>query len=285
MVSFSNPLFSLAGQKERLSNVIGTLRASLGSGKVTADIKNPTLKAGVEFVANNPYTTAGIIAAGASSAARSIIGSTISKASPLTKAGLAAGSLYAGSVVISSPTAATSIIKGASEITPEQLVKGGIETGKAIESNTVDGWTAALKQNKGVAIIGGAILGSSLIKAAPQIGSSITNLQLKQEIAKQSEILSDLTKGSKPIDNTLLSYADNVAKYNAPLLAAGKPPEISEISDFSDPAAATVSSPITDTPTPSDTVPKRSRSSRSKKIPSIRISNKNVLMEVKRYAS
>jgi hypothetical protein len=71
MSIFDNRFFSVAGQKERLQNVVDTLKIAVNpfsSQKITATTASPAVNKALEAVANNPYTTAGALALGATAA-------------------------------------------------------------------------------------------------------------------------------------------------------------------------------------------------------------------------
>lgn len=64
---FKQPFLSIAGQKERIVNVGKTINAAfnpLSKDKVVANTSNKTVNKALQTVANHPYATAGVIAAG-----------------------------------------------------------------------------------------------------------------------------------------------------------------------------------------------------------------------------
>ena len=61
MARFKNKFLSIKGQKERLSNVVNVLKAPFTGGQVVANVKNPTIKKGLELVSNNPFKTAAVV--------------------------------------------------------------------------------------------------------------------------------------------------------------------------------------------------------------------------------
>ena len=78
---FKSSFFSIAGQKERLTNVVDVLKQSLNpfsKEKPVANVNNKVLKAGLEFVAANPYTSAALVAAPAAAGSRALITTSIS---------------------------------------------------------------------------------------------------------------------------------------------------------------------------------------------------------------
>ena len=89
-MAFTNSFFSIAGQKERISNVgqvLGIATGVYNPQKLTISASTPskTLNKGLEIVANHPYATAGVVATGITAAklAPSILAGT-SKAATTT---------------------------------------------------------------------------------------------------------------------------------------------------------------------------------------------------------
>lgn len=159
MSIFSNPFFSLAGQKERLTNVANVLSIAanpFSSGKVTANVQNSTVKAATEFIANNPYTTAAIVATGGSGAGRTAVSTAISGLSTSTKVAAAVISIPAASALASSERSRTAVINTASDLTPEKLAKFGNRVGTAIENPNLSTLKDAAFENKTLLIAAGA---------------------------------------------------------------------------------------------------------------------------------
>ena len=136
---FQNPFFSLSGQKERIENTAQTLSAvvqNIGStvtfgkipsaGKISSPLTG-SKGAAAEFIANNPLSTAGLIAGGSSVAGAAKTAFT--NAGIVTKGGV----LLGVGVLGSSDKARTATIKAASQLTPESLVKGGTQLGTVID--------------------------------------------------------------------------------------------------------------------------------------------------------
>jgi hypothetical protein len=127
-MAFKNSFFSVAGQKERISNVGKVLGIATGiynptKTTIQANTSSKTANKVIEAVSNHPYASAGIVAAGvtaaklapsivasASTKAPSVIGSSFSTGTKLAvagAAGLAAGSLLSGKGGNSEPTQIT----------------------------------------------------------------------------------------------------------------------------------------------------------------------------------
>lgn len=114
-MAFTKPFFSIAGQKERISNVGKVLGIATGVYNpqkltITASTPSKTLNYGLEAVANHPYIAAGAVAGGITAAkyiptiaagTKAAVGTTIAKSSfsTGTKLAVAAGTgLLAGSL-------------------------------------------------------------------------------------------------------------------------------------------------------------------------------------------
>lgn len=61
MALFQKPFFSIAGQKERLANVVGVLKAPFTGGSVKANTSSKAVNAVLATVANHPLATATVV--------------------------------------------------------------------------------------------------------------------------------------------------------------------------------------------------------------------------------
>lgn len=200
MVSFGK-FFSIEGQKKRLANVVNVFK-SIPSGTVQANVKSKTLKTGLEFVANNPLTAAGLATpvglAGKSIAAKGIK-ATVSKiaskvgALPLkAKVGAAFAAPAAAVVAANVPT--STLIKVAGGVTPEaggRLVADVISAVKGKKSVK-----DIIKENPiGIGIIaaGAALVGA---KALPQVAGLI---QGQRQLQATKNVEKALTANPIPI--------------------------------------------------------------------------------------
>lgn len=136
MSIFENKFFSVAGQKERLTNVVNVLKSSLNpfdKNKVVANVENKTAKAALEFVANNPYTTAGL-----ATGATAIIKAPVAAAAKVAKVAISnpvksSLAVVAVGAAAKSQTVRTTLIKSAGKLTPENLLQVGAKTGEFID--------------------------------------------------------------------------------------------------------------------------------------------------------
>lgn len=202
MAIFKNKFFSKEGQKERLTNVVNVLKASItGSDKVVANVSNPVVKKTVETVANKPFTTAAAVAvvanpvaaAGTAKAVATSIGSSISNASLGTKVGLAVATPIATSAVINSPKLQKEIVNA-----PSSLSNIGKNIGKAVEDPTANNFKNIVKENPAITgvVIGGTALAvgtgaSGVIATALNTQAVKENTALSKELALNTDNLKD----------------------------------------------------------------------------------------------
>ena len=105
MLKFKNRFFSKAGLKERGRNIVDVYKIALNPfsrNRIKANVKNKTLKKGLELVANNPYKTAAVIAGGVTAAryalpaAKALIAKTGAAKIGGAAAGVATGAAISG---------------------------------------------------------------------------------------------------------------------------------------------------------------------------------------------
>lgn len=269
-MQFENPFFSIEGQKERFSNVGSVLKASFGSGTVSADIKQPLIKSAVEYVANNPYTSMALLGGGGSIATAAIKKATTTTFGTIATIG--AGSAAIG-YVATNPNSVAPLIEHAPSI--EKAFSIGQQAGELMKPNTnlttTEKVTTFVKNNPVLTAAAGAAGLYGAVKLAPSVSTAISNLSTRSQIKKQTELLQDITDQ----ETLLSSYADKVATYNAPLLAAGSNQIIETPTDFSsseDPAT----NAIVATPSPKDVAPKSKATRSYKKTQPIKINNRNI---------
>jgi len=164
--------------KERLRNVGAVLSIAVNpfaKGKIESTIKNPVLKATTEFIANSPYTTAGVIAGGAS-VIKGGIGKAISALSTKTKVVGSGLALVATPAIIGNPQIATGAIKVVGAVTPENIIATTFQASRLTATPTLQGLKEFASENKltlGVLAGLGAVVGAT--KVAPAI-SNISNI-------------------------------------------------------------------------------------------------------------
>jgi hypothetical protein len=226
MSIFSQPFLSVAGQKERLSNVVNTLKASVFSGKVQANVSNPTLKKVLETASNNPFTTAGVIAgainpSGALATAQagaSKLYTSFTSAKLATQVAVVGGSVVGANILVSSPKARQTVME-----TPSSLANVGKNVGGYIENPSVENASKIFKENP--AIVGGlGLIGISLAgyKAASALSGALQTSAINKNTKAilSSDAKNPLTSESLPsLDNiqssALSEYIPNVSDLSA----------------------------------------------------------------------
>lgn len=212
-MSFTQPFLSVAGQKERLVNVADVLSSPFKftgeKTKVIANVNNPLLKSGLEFVANNPLETAFL-------ATPMGYGSVIKGISSLPTKVKVAGSaigLVALPAAISNPNLGAAAINLVSSITPTQLVKTGIAGGQATKDigkepgkETLQKVIDFAKENKNTLLVGGA---TAAAFALPTIFGAYSTSKQTNAFEKQAE---EAEKQTKLLEKSLSKTKDNEIK-------------------------------------------------------------------------
>jgi len=212
---FRNKFFSLAGQKERLTNVKDVLSIAINpfsKDRVKANVKNRTGKAALEFVANNPFTTAGLATpigltgkSIAASGLKATAGKVATRIGALpTKTKIIAGTIGigAGSAALSAPK--DQVIKVASGLTPESFAKAGKDVGSIrSRGNIID----VIKRNPVIAgaagVAGAAVIGRAALPSV--VGAIQTQRQisatkdLAKSISQPAEVAANVPKDAVPI--------------------------------------------------------------------------------------
>jgi hypothetical protein len=198
MSIFTNPFFSIAGQKERISNVGKTLNAAFNpfsKDKVVANVSNTTLKSALEGVANHPYIAAAAVAApitavkypaAAASAVKAIL--------PTSKKGVIA-SVVAAPIIAGVVAKAPAKTLGAVANAPSALFNVGSNTGSLISDPSVGNLKNLVTENP--VIVGGAaaVAAALLVKGlAPTIAAT-----------RQTDAIRDQTEAIKNYDTSVVS--------------------------------------------------------------------------------
>jgi hypothetical protein len=125
MSIFTNKFFSIAGQKERLTNVKEVVGQSIsifsGGPKPTANVTNKTGKAALEYLGKNPVSSGIILASGGTALGRGVVVKAVTSLGVKAKVGLALAGISTTALAVKSPKARVDIIKVASYLTPETL--------------------------------------------------------------------------------------------------------------------------------------------------------------------
>jgi len=245
-MAFQNPFLSLAGQKERISNVGAVLASSLNpfdKTKVVANTPSKTTNAALEFGANNPFTTAALVAAPFSSGVKSAVSSAIGKLGLGTKVAAAAAATVAVPALATSEKARVAAINVASGLSAEKLVALGAQSGNLIDNPTLAGAKDLLSQNKVLAAAGGVALIAAIPAAASTI-ATFTNTQAVRENSKLAAAsLSSAKDASTPKEPPLPAQPVTST-------AQGGAPSTANVMAAAPPVAATPDSPAKISPQP-----------------------------------
>lgn len=212
---FTKSFWSWEGQKERLANVGQVLAQSLNPFsklKPQAEVKSKILKAGLEFVAANPYTTAGLITGGVMVAKAPA--AALAKVVSVAKAHKVktAVALIGTGIVVQSKKAREKAIIIAGKATPESLLGAGARIGEFVDEPTGEKFKEALV---GGGLIAGAValgIGAAVIapKVIPKVAETIKGWRSPEEelikekpvgISGEGAILpqtTTITTGKKP---------------------------------------------------------------------------------------
>jgi len=229
-MAFTNPFLSLAGQKERLANVVNVLGAAINpfdNKKVVANVTNPTAKAALEAAANSPYTTAAIVATPFSGAARSVVASAASKLGLGTKVALGAATAVAVPAVVSSERLRTSAITTAGNLTPEKLASFGAQSGKLVDNPTLEGAKKLILDNK--AIVGAAGAAAVIATGGKFVGAAATlqnTLAVKENTARSALPSTSTTPqpAEAPAASSLTTTAAGASAKPADVVPTSSPP-------------------------------------------------------------
>jgi hypothetical protein len=198
----------------KISNVGAVLAQSLNplsKEKPVANVKNPVVKAALEFVAASPYTTAALVAAPV--AVGGAVGKAIMAWGTGTKIIAGAGAVYGTAILVTSPKAQETVIRTASSITPESIFKVGGETGGLIEDFSVNAGIEFLKAHPyltaatAAAALTAAGFGLTKIAAiiAAYYQTSAAKKYLDSDIPKEITAFPDIKEGALVPEKTLKS--------------------------------------------------------------------------------
>lgn len=212
MSIFQNPILSLKGQKERLSNVASTLKAAITLQPIKANVQSKTSKAALEFVANNPYSVAAV-GAGITTGT---LAKAVSSASTKVKVLTGAAAIVAAPPLISSASARKTAINVVSGITPESLFRLSSDVTKASQRPSKQSVLAIAKENPVLATTISAAAVYLGGKAALNLYSGVINTAAVQSntqaLQQGNKISDDVIKGSTKEAKIQANAAVDVAK-------------------------------------------------------------------------
>lgn len=136
------------GDQVRRTKTAGrTILAAVTGKGVSANVKNPTVKAGLEVAASNPFSTAAVVAAPFSTAAKGAIASGFKSLSTTKKIVLGGAAVTGAGILGKSEKARVGTIRTAGELTPEKLISFGSDIGTAVDSPTARNISDIVKNN------------------------------------------------------------------------------------------------------------------------------------------
>ena len=208
MVNFKK-FFSKQEQRKRFTNVRNVLKIAANpfrKGRIVANVKSKPIRTALETVANNPFTTAAVIATGGTAAGRTVvknigknIGKKFAAAKFSTQAKIVGGSLVAGGILKSSSKARKAISKPTQ--LPKNLANFGSNIGKAIDNPTAGNIANIVKDNP---ILSTATAAAVLAPVAPLAGTAAivasNRIRNKNKPATPATIVPPAAKGlPKPV--------------------------------------------------------------------------------------
>lgn len=188
--------------KEKFQNVGAVLNASFNpfsKTKVQANVSNPTLKKGLELVANHPYATAGVVAGGITAVANPSAALSVGKALiPTTTKGKIVGtaaSLVGVGLVKSNPLKAAEVAVS----TPSNLINFGSNVGGFLTDPSIENAKKIIKENPIISGVTAATILGSVGLGAAGIVSNIMNTRATKENTNAMETLGNLPQGDRDI--------------------------------------------------------------------------------------
>jgi hypothetical protein len=209
MSIFSNPFFSIAGQKERLANVKNTLVAGFTGQGVSSNLKNPTLNKATAWVGSNPISailaleTIPLIATGTAASLGASAVSKIAASSLKTKVIAGGVGLVAAPIILANPKP---IAKAIAE-SPSKLAKFETNLYKAADKPSVESFKTLVKESP---IISAALATAGLFGIGVGAGTGLNLLSNYQNTGavkkntdatlKSAGIIPETTKNNESID-------------------------------------------------------------------------------------
>lgn len=221
MSLFTNPFLSLAGQVERLTNVYETEKAVVKNifstvgltkaEKISSVDETSTFGQIAASAANNPKTTALLIAVPASSSARNVVGSSISKLPFIAKASLVVAAPVAIGFVASNPAPAANAVLS----TPSGLQNIGTNVGEFAKNPSLATAKKVLYDNPVlVSALGAAGLVGAGIGAA-SLASTVATFRNTGAVKESNKLLEQANKS--------LNQGSPLAGMNLPAASSPEP--------------------------------------------------------------
>lgn len=223
MSIFSNPFFSIAGQKERITNVGKTLNAAFNPFAkvkgVTAKTGSETLNKVLSSVASHPYVSAGVVAAGVTAMAYPQVAvNVLKKLIPKSTLGKAAAIVIAPSVIGGVATAVGNNPTGAIDLALSAPSKGfnvGQDIANVAQEPSLESGIAFIKAHPyasaATLTAGLAALGFGTIA----IANLVSNYTNTKSIKENTEALDKSGNPTIITDGTNIDYKDQLKLIDA----------------------------------------------------------------------
>lgn len=199
MSIFENSFFSIEGQKERLGNVVDTLKAAVTGQGVQSNTGNKTADAVLSAAASNPFTTA---AAGAVVAAPGAAAAALKAGFSALPASGKVATVIAAPVVAGAVIANPNIAKEAAK-TPSKLSQFGSNIGEFSKNPSVDSATTIFKDNP--ILTSAAVIGTGIVvgKGASSLIATAANTSA---IRKNTEAVASGNVGIPRVEDVTSKY-------------------------------------------------------------------------------
>jgi len=213
---FSTPFFSIAGQKERLSNVGKTLYAAVTGQGVQSNTGIKTVDKALSAAASNPFTTAAVVTVAAAPLKTLSLAKSAFNALPATgKVAVVAAAPIVTSAVVSNPKIVTSAAKA-----PKELSRFGSDVGGLIKEPSVKKAKELLQESP---LIVTALGVAGVAAVGPGIVSAIGTAKQAKATERVAESISNLPAAvghNSPQETGLSPYASPAAASQVPLTPA-----------------------------------------------------------------
>lgn len=165
---FNNKFLSVAGQKERLTNAVQTVKSAVLGRGVVANTKSQTTNKVLSFAASNPFTTAAII-----TPVNTISAAKAGYAALPTAAKVAAipTGIVATGFVVSNPSSLKQVAKA-----PAELSRFGSDLGSLSANPSLEGVKDVFKNSpvisSAIALGGAAVIGAGATRTIATIANT-----------------------------------------------------------------------------------------------------------------
>jgi hypothetical protein len=203
---FQNDFFSIAGQKERLGNVVNTLSAAVGikGGGVVSNTGNKTIDSALGAAASHPFVSAAVVATvinpmAAGTVAKkavSSLASSFGSASLGQKAAVVVAAPVVASALAASPSLRSGLVSA-----PASLSNFGTNLGSLAENPSLSNLTKIAKENPVIAAAaaaGGLLIAGSAVRGVASIAATALNTSAVKANTATSSKSNDTVLTSNP---------------------------------------------------------------------------------------